>query len=57
MKRLLRASALLALLLVAKCPTQPKSTEQTYEDPAQCECRRVGKVLVCNSACPPGHRP
>jgi hypothetical protein len=50
MKNLLRAYALLALLLVAKCGREPQ-TAQPYEDPADCRCRIVNGKRVCNSAC------
>lgn len=47
----------LALLFAPKCgrsPQESRQESQPYEDPAQCKCRRVGKQVVCNSACPPG---
>lgn len=50
MRKLLRASALLALLLVAHCGREPK----TYENPADCDCRIINGKRVCNSACPVG---
>lgn len=65
MKNLLRAAALLGLLLVATaCPRlpdervtsgiEPTPTPTPYEDPADCRCFVVNGKKVCNSACPAG---
>jgi len=51
-KNFLRASALLALLLAAKCGRSPRES-QPYENPADCRVRVVNGKRVFNSACQP----